>query len=116
MCSLFYPEKIVVEQQAMGSVIAERMTEVMPQYAIELFNTTRPSKNVATDRVLYLMEQGELEFPQGIIGTELRAFQRLDTGAREAAPGFHDDCVMALAIACTTVPETLPVETIFDNL
>jgi hypothetical protein len=116
MCNLFLPERLVVEQQAMGSVIAEIMTEMMPQYQIEMFNTTRPSKNIATDRVLYLLEQNQLTFPAGPIGQELRAFQRLDTGERKAAPGFHDDCVMALAFACTTIPEILPTSTIFDNL
>jgi hypothetical protein len=116
LCDLFLPERLIVEQQAMGSVIAEVMTEIMPQYQIEPFNTSRPSKNIATDRVLYLLEQGHLTFPKGCIGQELRAFQRLDTGERKAAPGFNDDCVMALAFACSAIPEILPASTIFDNL
>lgn len=102
----YMPERVVVEKQAMGSVIAEALATVLPQYAIETFNTTRPSKITATDRVLFFMEHDELIFPDGVITEELRAFQQQETGNREAAPGFHDDTVMALAIACSVVPET----------
>jgi hypothetical protein len=102
----YLPERVIVEKQAMGAVIAEALQHVLPNYAIELFSTSRPSKTTATDRVLYLMERDELVFPEGVIANELRAFQHKESGAREAAAGAHDDCVMALAFACSLIPET----------
>ena len=102
----YLPERVIVEKQAMGAVIAEALQNVLPNYAIELFSTSRPSKITATDRVLYLLERDELIFPEGAIGNELRAFQHKENGSREAAPGAHDDCVMALAFACSLIPET----------
>ena len=102
----YLPERVIVEKQAMGAVIAEALQNVLPNYAIETFNTSRPSKTVATDRILYLLERDELIFPPGIIGEELRAFQQKESGAREAASGAHDDSVMSLAFACSLIPET----------
>jgi len=102
----YLPTRVIVEKQAMGAVIAEALQSVVPEYVIETFNTSRPSKTVATDRILYLLERNELVFPQGAIGEELRAFQQKESGQREAASGAHDDCVMALAFACSLIPET----------
>lgn len=102
----YLPQRVIVEKQAMGAVIAEALQNVLPNYAIETFNTSRASKTVATDRVLYLLERDELVFPQGIIASELRSFQQKDSGQREAATGAHDDTVMALAFACSLIPET----------
>lgn len=112
----YMPTKVIVEKQAMGSVIAEALQTVLPEYAIETFSTSRPSKVVATDRILYLLERDELIFPEGIIGDELRAFQQKDSGQREASQGAHDDCVMALAFACSAIPETAPTSAFFANL
>ena len=100
----------------MGSVIAEDLQLMVPEYMIELFNTTRPSKNIATDRLLYLLENDELIFPDGPIPEELRAFQKFDTGERKAAPGFHDDCVMSLAITATLIPENAAHSLIFEAI
>lgn len=112
----YAPDRVIVEKQAMGSVIAEALQNVLPNYAIELFNTSRPSKTVATDRILYLLERDELIFPPGPIADELRAFQQKDNGQREAASGAHDDCVMALAFACSLIPETPALASFFDNI
>lgn len=102
----FMPQRVIVEKQAMGSVIAEALQGILPEYAIETFVTSRPSKNVATDRILYLLERDELLFPPGPIVDELRAFQQKESGVREAASGAHDDIVMALSFACSLIPET----------
>jgi hypothetical protein len=112
----FMPVRITVEKQAMGSVIAEALQAKVPEYVIETFSTSRPSKNIITDRVLYLLEQDALVFPDGVISTELRAFQVLETGERKAAPGYNDDTVMALAFACSLTPENEAAALIFDNL
>ena len=102
----YLPERVIVEKQAMGAVIAEALSNILPNYAIETFNTSRPSKIVATDRVLFLLEHDDLIFPEGVISDELRAFQQKESGNREAASGAHDDTVMALAFACSLIPET----------
>ena len=33
-----------------------------------------------------------------------------------AAGGAHDDCVMALAFACSLIPETPAIASFFDNI
>jgi hypothetical protein len=112
----FLPQRITVEKQAMGSVVAEALQAVVPEYVIETFSTSRPSKNVATDRVLYLLEHDALIFPEGIIPRELRAFQNLEGGRREAAPGHNDDTVMALSFACSLTPEVEASAVLFANI
>lgn len=112
----YMPQRVIVEKQAMGSVIAEALQHVLPNYAIELFSTSRPSKTVATDRILYYMERDELVIPDGPIPNELRAFQQKESGAREAAAGNHDDCVMALAFACSLIPETPNTAGFFEHI
>lgn len=113
----FLPSRVVVEKQAMGSVIAEALQSQLPSYAIELFSTSRPSKMVATDRILYLLEHDWLVLPEdGPIADELRAFQHKESGAREAAAGCHDDTVMALAFACSLIPAETQVDGFFLNL
>lgn len=112
----YMPQRVIVEKQAMGSVIAEALQHVLPNYAIETFNTSRSSKTVATDRILYLLERDELVIPSGIICDELRAFQHKERGERKAAGGAHDDCVMALAFACSLIPETPAIASFFDNI
>jgi hypothetical protein len=112
----YLPERVIVEKQAMGAVIAEALQHVLPSYAIETFNTSRPSKTIATDRVLYLLERDELIFPEGVIGEELRAFQQRESGAREAASGAHDDTVMALAFAVSLIPETPQTAEFFAHI
>lgn len=112
----FLPERVIVEKQAMGSVIAEALQGALPSYAIELFSTSRPSKITATDRILYLLEHDDLIFPEGAIPKELRAFHQYENGERKAAPGYHDDTVMSLAFACSLIPETAPTAAFFQNL
>ena len=112
----YLPERVIVEKQAMGAVIAEALQGIVPEYAIELFNTTQPSKITATDRILFLLEHDELIFPEGVIVEELRAFQQKESGERAAASGFHDDTVMALAFACSLIPETPNAAAFFANI
>lgn len=112
----YMPQRVIVEKQAMGSVIAEALQHILPNYAIETFNTSRSSKTVATDRILYLLERDELIYPCGIIADELRAFQQQENGARQAVNGAHDDTVMALAFACSLIPDTPAVASFFENI
>lgn len=112
----FLPQRITVEKQAMGSVIAEALQAIVPSYVIETFNTSRPSKTIATDRVLYMLEHDSLIFPEGIIADELRTYQVLENGQRQAATGFHDDTVSGLFLACSLTPEVETASVLFANL
>jgi hypothetical protein len=112
----FLPEAIVVEKQAMGSVVAEVLQKMVPEYMVETFITSRPSKNTATDRILYFLERDELIYPDGVIPQELIAFHQTDTGERKAINGFNDDTVMALAFAVSKIPESHNATAFFDAI
>jgi len=117
----FNPDRVVIEKQAMGAVISEALQIHLPKYAIENFNTNRSSKTIATDRILYMLENDQLVIPWaesagGIIGSELLAFQQLENGRREAANGQHDDSVMALAFALSAIPDRSPTQDFFNNI
>lgn len=112
----FQPKRTVIEKNGLGTPIAEALTLNLPSYSIETFNTSRVSKVTATDRILYLMENGKLIFPDGIINQELKAFRQDETGKREAAPGYNDDTVMALAFACSLIPDQPKLEAFFANI
>lgn len=112
----YLPERVIVERQAMGSVIAEALQGIVPEYAIELFNTTQSNKITATDRILFLLEHDDLLIPPGVMVEELQAFQQKENGGRAAASGFHDDTVMALAFACSLIPETPNSSILFANI
>lgn len=116
MIENFQPKKTVIEKNGLGTPIGEALTLNLPSYSIDFFNTSRPSKITATDRVLYLMEAGKLIFPPGIIATELKAFRQNENGGREAAPGYHDDSVLALAFACSLVPDEPKLNAFFSNI
>ena len=112
----FLPQRICVEKNGIGAVMMEAMTSYFSGQQIEGFLTSRPSKVTATDRILYLMERDGLIFPPGPIASELKAFRQTEAGAREASAGYHDDLVMALAFACSLVPEIIPTASFFDAI
>jgi hypothetical protein len=63
-----------------------------------------------TDRVLLLLEQGELGIPpDDIYGTQMRTFRQGADGTRVAAAGCHDDAVMSLGAACEAGARTRPM-------
>jgi len=112
----FCPDRLVIEKNGIGTPISEALAINFPATYIQQFTTSRPSKTIATDRILYLMENGRLEFPSGIIGQELKAFRQYDGGAREATPGYHDDTVLALAFGCSLIPEAPRTASFFENI
>ena len=112
----FSPERLVIEKNGIGTPISEALAINFPATYIQQFSTSRPSKTIATDRILYLMENERLLFPPGIIPQELKAFRQYENGAREASPGFHDDTTMALAFACSLIPEAPRTAAFFENI
>ena len=111
----YMPQRVIVEKQAMGAVIAEALQNILPNYAIETFNTSRPSKTVATDRILYLLERDELVIPRGLLQTSFELFSGRRTGSGKL-PVERTTTLMALAFACSLIPDTPATASFFDNI
>ena len=112
----FSPSSILVEQNSMGVVIAEHLQATSIGAPIETLFMSRPTKNIVTDRILYYMENHLLTFPEGIIPEELRAFRNTEKGTREASAGFHDDCVMALALCLAQTVDSVDLTSVLACL
>ena len=91
----------VVETNAMGQSWLERLGEAKGAPRVSGYTTTGASKHSLIGRLVVGLESGALEIPRdSIIKSELLAYQR-DGQRMGAAPGHHDDTVMALAIAAS---------------
>ena len=69
---------------------------------IEGLKFTSQSKQQLMEGLAQAIQQGKISYPAGVIVDELDIFEYQFTanGVRYSAPsGFHDDCVMALALA-----------------
>ena len=69
---------------------------------IEGLKFTSQSKQQLMEGLATAIQQGKIGFPDGVIVKELEIFEYIFSshGVRYSAPsGFHDDCVMALALA-----------------
>ena len=69
---------------------------------IEGLKFTSQSKQQLMEGLAQAIQQGKIGYPDGVIVDELDVFEYQFTanGVRYSAPsGFHDDCVMALALA-----------------
>lgn len=102
LATRFAPDAIYAEQNSMGEPLVEQLQRMsLPVYP---FQTTNASKASVIDALALAFERSELRLlhDEVLLG-ELLAYQaeRLPSGLlRYAAPeGFHDDCVIALAIA-----------------
>lgn len=115
LCDRFHPITVVAESNSMGVPLIEQLQR--SGLNVQAFNTTLASKTIAIDALALAFERGDIKIPNDpvLIG-ELQAYEmeRLPSGAlRYSAPeGFHDDCVMSLAIAWSAVEE--PVTAVTD--
>lgn len=94
--------KLIVESNGTGQVFAEDLQLTLPGIEVEAKATTVTSKRLLIDYLGLKLERGAFQFPRAPVcplGDELRNFRRAPTGKLEAAPGWHDDCVMAAALA-----------------
>jgi hypothetical protein len=106
----YSPEMVAIENNGVGANVGEALSILRPGVPIEEFATSKPSKIRMTDRVLLLLEQGELGIPpDDIYGKQMRTFRQGADGNREAAAGCHDDAVMSLAAACEAGARTRPM-------
>ena len=113
----YQPELVLVESNGVGAAVAEALGILRPGLKIEEFATSKPSKTFMTDRVLLLLEQGELGIPpDDIYGSQMRTFRQGPDGTREAAAGCHDDAVMSLAAACEAGARIRPMVADWINM
>jgi hypothetical protein len=64
------------------------------------FHTTVKSKPLIIDYLKELIREREITLYSPKVIDELQTFANMPNGKMAAQPGSHDDCVMALAIAC----------------
>lgn len=107
----YQPDMIGVEKNGVGAAVAEALSILRPGFEYLEIVTSQPTKMRMTDRLVLLLEQAELTIPPNwILGPELRTFRQSDKGVRGAAPGRHDDTVMALAMACEAAATRRPMD------
>jgi len=100
LCDQYRPLICAVESNAAGAAIVESLIDKMPWQEICPVHTSATSKRINTDRLVLLHETSDIQYPaDSALPDELQHFLQLDTGKREAASGWHDDTVMAAAIA-----------------
>ena len=64
------------------------------------FRTTSATKPAIIGNLKNLIENEEVYIPSNVMIQELKDYVSTQTGKTEAAPGCHDDTVMALAMGC----------------
>jgi len=92
----------LVEENGVGDPVLERLQKDTPGSRYEGYTTTAASKQRLMEGLAVAIQKGEVGFPDGPIRQELEQFEfeYTRTGVRYSAPeGFHDDCVMSLALA-----------------
>lgn len=96
----YNPVVVAIEANSGGRVVAEAVQSTAYSANVELVTTTAASKRTNTDRLVYLLEHERLVLPNDEeFLSDWRNFRQDEKGRREAAHGFHDDVVMATAIA-----------------
>jgi hypothetical protein len=94
------PAPIVVDSTGVGDPILEDL--LREGVNIEGLKFTSQSKQQLMEGLASAIQQGRIGFPEGVIVDELDVFEYQFTahGVRYSAPsGFHDDTVVALALA-----------------
>lgn len=97
---------IIVEVNA-NRLAWEKIQEAFPRKQVIDHNTTQNRKNTNTEKMVFMLEQGDMVLPRVVdpitgicfVFDEFTNFRQLDTGRREAAFGHHDDLVMASSLA-----------------
>jgi hypothetical protein len=105
-----WPEgRVVCDATGLGDPVLEMLRALCPRQAIEGAVFTSSVKGELIDGLAWLIERGALRFePDVELLRELRHFHATPTeggGLRlEAARGYHDDLVVALALAARELP------------
>lgn len=107
MLEAYRPEVVTIESNGGGILYADEITASLPYLRVETLHTSNQNKIANTDRLALYMERRQIIFPpDSILAHELPHFVETARGAtrtREAEAGFHDDAIMATAIALSNV-------------
>jgi hypothetical protein len=104
-----WPGKLVIDATGAGDPIYDDLVRRYPH--IEPFRFTAATKPPLIQKLAVALEQGQVRWPRGwaVLTDELKRYEyEIHPGGRisyDAPSGFHDDCVIALALAthATTV-------------
>lgn len=91
----------LVDSTGVGDPIVERLQKKRTN-VFEGYQFTSSSKQKLMEGLVVAIQSGLVSYPDGPIRAELENFEYVytRTGVRYSAPeGYHDDCVMALALA-----------------
>lgn len=91
----------LVDSTGVGDPIVERLKKKR-RNVFDGFVFSASSKQKLMEGLAVAIQSGEVHFPDGPIRAELELFEYVytRTGVKYSAPaGYHDDCVMALALA-----------------
>ena len=91
---------VLMDTTGVGDPIFEDL--IRENVPVTGFKFTSSSKQQLMEGLASAIQQRKVQFPEGPISQELEIFEYIytATGVRYSAPsGFHDDCVMALALA-----------------
>lgn len=93
--------RALVDASGVGDPIVEKLQR-SGKGVFTGFHFTAPSKQRIMEGLAVAIQQGEVNYPDGVLVSELESFEfeYTRTGVRYSAPaGLHDDCVCALALA-----------------
>jgi hypothetical protein len=99
--SIVRKKPALVDDTGVGDAITESLQKD-PGSRYEGYTFTPASKQKLMEGLAVAIQNGQVAFPDGVIKQELDQFEfeYTRTGVRYSAPeGFHDDCVMSLALA-----------------
>jgi phage FluMu gp28-like protein len=106
----YKPRRLTIESNGIGQIFVEQLTKNHSHIRVRSFHTSQESKLSAIERLVLAMEKQVLFIPSNSpISNEMLSFRRVGKKL-EAAPGNHDDVVMALAVCLSETPFK-PVET-----
>ncbi|CAB4122784.1 hypothetical protein UFOVP32_68 [uncultured Caudovirales phage] len=99
----------LVDSTGVGDPIVESLQREC--YGVEGFTFTSPTKQRLMEGLALAIQSHAIRLPPGPLRAELESFEYTytRTGVRYSAPtGYHDDCVMALALAVSKWREVMP--------
>jgi hypothetical protein len=97
----------LVDSTGVGDPIVEQLQAVCP--TVEGFQFSSSSKQKIMEGLAVAIQRGAVSFNDEVLRSELESFgyEYTRTGVRYGCPsGLHDDCVCALALAVSHLPNT----------
>lgn len=103
LVSKFPGAEVTCDNTGVGDPVVESLRASLPRHTVHGFTFTKSSKAPLIDNLVWLFDQGSLRIPPDPqLLRELEHFEAVHagTGTRlEARGGYHDDLVIALALA-----------------